>query len=715
MAIHSSESTKAMQVGTQVDVEKLFHHIPVRKQLFLKTAAHICKKMRDLVIGFALLLPHIRISLKFEESTGFGADDSFKNITKSSLATTMDAIRTLFGNPITKCLTRCCHEEAIPADTVDGPITQKTINIEAILPRQDMVETPIVWRSQADHCFIYINYRRTTLGSDSTIKEICSRIRKKCSIDMDISKYPYMWVHIQLPVELTDVNIEPDKTTVRLQYPEQVLKGIDFILEKMYPSSSADPSVASQSEIRKTLNSTDQPPLPSTVPSDTIDLNQSSFNQIGNSAKNKETSVRSTPSKTEDGLDTNTCKRAEPTALERLIFATTEKPPLQPSNMNIQPNEIKSLKRPVSSCELPLFSTTFDSVPKSRLKKTSQKRESESGNSTNYLNSRLDAFLKKSTPLMQDKAREMQGTDSILVQKHLDNPSLVILRHRYQRLCNFKHTQSTNSDDSLKTAKHNTISAVGLVSIPNTDLSQSPCVAVFHNGQLWIVNITRLEETVLYHVLCDSFQIQSQDLETPILLTRDIICDDALLEWIRGLPRDSDTSCITDHRINSNGFKMKWDTESDIPIVTSVNTAVKSLGTADLMEILGKLHRHSVEPSAILDTMPHQDSSSYHRQENPIESATQTNLAETRPQRILLYFKDRARLLASMRIQKIESPEKLKSEAIVACKRLLRLSLQTDKLCYKIHSSSKQAESQTFDAALHCPHNCPIFAPIGSI
>ncbi|KAI8919617.1 PMS1 nirs variant 6 [Entophlyctis helioformis] len=86
----TSETTRAMQRGTQIDVEKLFHHLPVRKQLFSKESQQTCKRIKDLLIGFALLCPKTRIVLKFERSTNSSSsDESANGISKSSVSTTL--------------------------------------------------------------------------------------------------------------------------------------------------------------------------------------------------------------------------------------------------------------------------------------------------------------------------------------------------------------------------------------------------------------------------------------------------------------------------------------------------------------------------------------------------------------------------------------------------------------------------------------------------
>ncbi|KAL2918674.1 ATP-binding mismatch repair protein [Polyrhizophydium stewartii] len=230
----TGESAKAMQVGTQIEVEKLFHHLPVRKQSFAKQSTQVCKRIRDIMIGFALLFPKVRISVKFERTSsksGPAGDDAANSITKSAVSTTLDAVRAVFGSALPKCLASFAAETSISPENAEWEshdererISCQRIQIDALIPHKDHRSDAVVWKSSSDHCFVYVNSRRTALSSDPTIRELVARVRRRCAEGLDESKYPFMWIHIQLPVELTDVNIEPDKTTVKLRFPDQVLR-----------------------------------------------------------------------------------------------------------------------------------------------------------------------------------------------------------------------------------------------------------------------------------------------------------------------------------------------------------------------------------------------------------------------------------------------------------------------------------------------------------
>eukprot|EP00842_Homolaphlyctis_polyrhiza_P004992 jgi/Hompol1/5494/HPOL_000196-RA len=92
------QSTKALQIGTQIDVEKLFNFMPVRKQAYSKQAQQTCKRIRDMVIGFALILPNVRFTLKFEKSSsgklGSSGEEAAMGLSKSSVPNSMVSLQT---------------------------------------------------------------------------------------------------------------------------------------------------------------------------------------------------------------------------------------------------------------------------------------------------------------------------------------------------------------------------------------------------------------------------------------------------------------------------------------------------------------------------------------------------------------------------------------------------------------------------------------------
>ncbi|KAH6564877.1 hypothetical protein BASA61_005404 [Batrachochytrium salamandrivorans] len=827
----TNESTRAMQIGTQIDVERLFHHIPVRKQIFSKTQVHICKRMRDIITGFALLFPRVRITAKFESPASAG-DDASKCITKTSVSSTIEAVRAMFGNPLTKCLAR--YECELPISPLHGEwdshaeeehAKQSSTIIEAILPRHESVASSVVWRAQADQCFIYINYRRSAVSSDATIKELCGKIRKILSQGADVSKYPFMWVHIKVPVEFTDVNIEPDKTNIGFRFPEIVLAGIDSILDEAYPPGKrlaivpqpALPVNISLSGVSKANNSA-RPIL--ATPSELVDLDAHSSLSLGDqdnsiskislepfnshlkvpssarrdmgssglgrglTHEGTQPSMISTHCRVNEdrisghlqddaydafmaqpsissGADTDllsrkqthkpkerlssgngskdekmyagphTHEKRELSALERLIALTSTHPPessLQDITTNNVSGVLRSSKRRASGGQPDLPGAEIESIPLGKAKMTARKRPTGNAAIVGSNSTCIDSFLSKCATSRTTSRHAAGGIKDFLVRTHCTNSKLAHLSDRYAsisaaRRSSVKSTTqpSVVTDTGACGQSDLAVSGVGLVTLPHTDLPQSPCVVIHHCNRLWIVNIPRLEETILYNVLIETFSIPSEPLETPIALARHLLHNDTIIPWMRGLPTDPATETVIDRRITANGFTIQWDKEKTAPMVTGISAVVKLLDIHDLCEILTALH--DADAKAVPERTaipPHLTAPLSHLQVGLPPTRSHLGLTLSRPRKIALFFRDRARLLAAKRIMKLQDTKTLVSGSVVACTRFLRLYSQQHQIIDKLDSSSIDGggpcpSAFTFSASMQCPHHHAIFSCMGDI
>ncbi|KAJ1339837.1 hypothetical protein BSLG_005498 [Batrachochytrium salamandrivorans] len=770
----TNESTRAMQIGTQIDVERLFHHIPI----FSKTQVHICKRMRDIITGFALLFPRVRITAKFESQRVL------------AMTPLNEAVRAMFGNPLTKCLAR--YECELPISPLHGEwdshaeeehAKQSSTIIEAILPRHESVASSVVWRAQADQCFIYINHRRSAVSSDATIKELCGKIRKILSQGADVSKYPFMWVHIKVPVEFTDVNIEPDKTNIGFRFPEIVLAGIDSILDEAYPPGKrlaivpqpALPVNISLSGVSKANNSA-RPIL--ATPSELVDLDAHSSLSLGDqdnsiskislepfnshlkvpssarrdmgssglgrglTHEGTQPSMISTHCRVNEdrisghlqddaydafmaqpsissGADTDllspkmkkcmlahTHEKRELSALERLIALTSTHPPessLQDITTNNVSGVLRSSKRRASGGQPDLPGAEIESIPLGKAKMTARKRPTGNAAIVGSNSTCIDSFLSKCATSRTTSRHAAGGIKDFLVRTHCTNSKLAHLSDRYAsisaaRRSSVKSTTqpSVVTDTGACGQSDLAVSGVGLVTLPHTDLPQSPCVVIHHCNRLWIVNIPRLEETILYNVLIETFSIPSEPLETPIALARHLLHNDTIIPWMRGLPTDPATETVIDRRITANGFTIQWDKEKTAPMVTGISAVVKLLDIHDLCEILTALH--DADAKAV-----------------PERTAIPPHL--TAP---LSHLQGSGTFTCCKADNEAQDTKTLVSGSVVACTRFLRLYSQQHQIIDKLDSSSIDGggpcpSAFTFSASMQCPHHHAIFSCMGDI
>ncbi len=98
------------------------------------------------------------------------------------------------------------------------------IHLHAFLPNQSNRTAAKLWKAGNEDTFFYINTRRLLPSADQAVKQCLSEIRQVCAHGSEelSRKYPFIWVHVELPPRLTDVNVEPDKTSVLVTVPDRL-------------------------------------------------------------------------------------------------------------------------------------------------------------------------------------------------------------------------------------------------------------------------------------------------------------------------------------------------------------------------------------------------------------------------------------------------------------------------------------------------------------
>lgn len=211
----------ARSQGTTIEVKNLFFNVPVRKK-FLKSPAYDANEILKMVSIIALGHPHIKFTLindnKNMLTTSLPTDSSNENRLK-------ERIKDVLGNDFSRHTTWIeQHQDPIKLHGVVG------------LPSYN--------RHNRSGQYLFINKRPVI----SPI--IAFAVRDGYGTALPTGRHPTFVLHIDLPGDLIDVNVHPQKREVRLRQ-ESTIKALilQAIKESLYSSSSQRQEPAFQPQI----------------------------------------------------------------------------------------------------------------------------------------------------------------------------------------------------------------------------------------------------------------------------------------------------------------------------------------------------------------------------------------------------------------------------------------------------------------------------------
>ncbi|KAI8087671.1 uncharacterized protein B0P05DRAFT_635392 [Gilbertella persicaria] len=198
--------------GTLVQIQKPFFRIPVRRQLATKNKQKSVRKIQDMLVQYALVVPNIRFALN-------------KEWIKPATATLTSTVSLLFPHVLSQMMAEYMEEEG-------------EIKVHALLPKPNS-DPSVVYRQ--DKMFIYVNHRPIHYIK-SELKELIHTIKTKynqASKYNDQKKNPFVFMDIQIPPKEYDVNIEPNKSTVLFHHKELIYQLVENkMLDVLYPTVS---------------------------------------------------------------------------------------------------------------------------------------------------------------------------------------------------------------------------------------------------------------------------------------------------------------------------------------------------------------------------------------------------------------------------------------------------------------------------------------------
>ena len=197
-----------MAVGTRIDVRDIFYNVPARRK-FLRSSGTESGHITEVVEAAALSCPHISFSLQ---------RDGRKTREWLRAPDRSERVRAA----VSEELFRCAGEK--------GPLS-----IEAYVSRPERA------RSGAGGLKLFVNNRPVRARS------LLHSVAQAYGSVLERGRYPRGVIYLDIPVELVDINVHPQKTEVRFADPRAVSDALYHLLSRelasvfSLPAPSASP------------------------------------------------------------------------------------------------------------------------------------------------------------------------------------------------------------------------------------------------------------------------------------------------------------------------------------------------------------------------------------------------------------------------------------------------------------------------------------------
>ncbi|KAG9507180.1 hypothetical protein J7337_000729 [Fusarium musae] len=224
----SSQQPVSAPVGTTVQALNLFQNLPVRKQNAIKVSRKTLTDVRRLLEGYAIALPHIRLSFKVP-----GSSIQPWLYTPCSAPSTREAITQVFGHTLTTQLVAVSSDSH--AGTTSTEVQSKNLKIVAYLPKPDPDANIIKGKG----AFISVDSRPIS-SSRSTGKKLVSIFRSSISAVLNSpekSRAPsnaFMQLSIQCSPGSYDPNTTPSKDELLFVDEPAVLSCFQRLCDSVY-------------------------------------------------------------------------------------------------------------------------------------------------------------------------------------------------------------------------------------------------------------------------------------------------------------------------------------------------------------------------------------------------------------------------------------------------------------------------------------------------
>ncbi|MBR5227634.1 MAG: DNA mismatch repair endonuclease MutL [Clostridia bacterium] len=255
----------AWNEGTSITVENVFFNVPARFK-FLKKDATEAGYIEDVITRIAL--SHPDVSFKFI-SNGKRVINTIGNGDISA------AIYSIFGKEISQELQQVSYEQ-------DG------IGVTGV------IGSPKISRSTRQYEFTYIN---TRFIKDKTVT---SAIEKAFDQNLNIGKFPFVVINIEIQPNQVDVNVHPAKLEVKFENENKVFEAVYYavknaILEyhrKNSPFVNQEQDIIEEKEIVETVHISEEKTIPIVDNTNTEVQKVTTFSPIYYTAQESEIEIK---------------------------------------------------------------------------------------------------------------------------------------------------------------------------------------------------------------------------------------------------------------------------------------------------------------------------------------------------------------------------------------------------------------------------------------
>ncbi|TPP67615.1 Mismatch repair endonuclease PMS2 [Fasciola gigantica] len=258
--------------GTTVIVNRLFHNLPVRRKNLSEPAQMIKEfsKAVNVLTAYCLVAVNKQITCTRVGKSG----EKVLVVSNGASTSLQDNIAAVFGQSQLNCLIPLLQVTTVQSDVlaefgIKDPILDENIKLHGYISKPPGVEANVSirppgsrvspktdnaghGRSSADRQFVFVNGRPCDMPK---INRMVTDLWRRCSretislsssglrmpVQSTSSRYPVFVLCFQVPTDIVDVNLTPDKRTLLLQNQNQVLALTKAVLlQTLFRSNGVD-------------------------------------------------------------------------------------------------------------------------------------------------------------------------------------------------------------------------------------------------------------------------------------------------------------------------------------------------------------------------------------------------------------------------------------------------------------------------------------------
>jgi DNA mismatch repair protein MutL len=458
-----SVSTQAMTKGTKITAKSIFKDLPVRLKV-TKEDKTVTKRLNHIVLEYCLIHPKMRFSMKNPPNNP---------LIKGQVTNHISAISLLFGPPLADELFE------INQEIKDGPFEW---SFHAIIPSKESLDASICARSTDERIFMYLNHRPVEFKHVHKI--IINAWR---DFFQQRSKYPFIFLHIVLPPNTFDINLNSNKRKVMLNDEDHIVDKIKTVITAYYQKTDKNIGLVSPKSENTVVQCHKSPTSPTqTKTKDTLKQTQLTLSPCAKSQSQKSMNKKSKDNSSDDDDSSSSSD-----------FELGKTSPSSP----------KDDKRKKRALDISRDENNEKGEKEKKKKKKKKKNDSDSSSSSSEKEKESQHTKKKK------KLDQVSNDLDELFDTNFENLKTRMTQHSQMILDQQTSQTSKNGEAVPLISEIKKLHVVGQI-LPSTRY------VVTNGNSLCFFNQTRAKEALLYDELLVKFKPQTwAQLESQILIS----------------------------------------------------------------------------------------------------------------------------------------------------------------------------------------------------